>query len=119
MTNRERKSDLEWPDIAPFEFMADLLYAAGPAEHGFSGLCGLSWSNIQAWLQLSRIDLPPWLINTLSRMSLNYATHRNLASEEASEPPWVSEDRLPEKQEQDVNTLRDTFRAWAKQKSDD
>lgn len=94
--------------------MADLLYAAGPARGTGFGLAPIAWSDLEAWLRVSGIRLPPWLATGLVRMSNAYAAQWSNAKDEPTPPPYESDEKRETRQASDIEAFKSFLRSAAK-----
>lgn len=90
-----------------------MFYEFGAASAGFNGITAISWSDLNAWHELSKYCLKAWDLITLHKMSQAYASQ---ASKKNSPPPYV----LDEVDEQESpNSPEAQFRALLDQRVSD
>ena len=61
----ESVPDPIFPDIAPFDYVIDLLSQIGPTE--------VSWTELKAWQDLTGISLDYWELNTIRNLSILFS----------------------------------------------
>ena len=84
----ENSSSLQLPDLDGAEYLVGLLHEAGlMSSNGMGSVC-LSWSEINAWLQVTEIDLTLWERLTITELSEVYVGELNKASAKDSEAPY-------------------------------
>jgi hypothetical protein len=80
----------ELPDIQARDYV-DLLMDAGPIEATGAGVTGLSWREIEAWQTRTAIDLAPWEVRMIRRLSAVYAAELHAAEAPDRPPPFQPE----------------------------
>jgi hypothetical protein len=78
------------PDLPPVEdaeFILDYLWGAGPV----TGQSVLTHAEILAWQQNTGVELEPWQISFLRRLSNEYLVEAALATDANRQPPWKHE----------------------------
>tara|TARA_R110000772_G_scaffold268452_1_gene395608 strand:+ start:38556 stop:38861 length:306 start_codon:yes stop_codon:yes gene_type:complete len=73
----------ELPDIDPFAYIIDLLMEVGPVE--------LSWSDLEAWNRMTRMDLDEWELRTIHRLASVYTRSSREYDDSKSISPFVPE----------------------------
>lgn len=53
------------------------------------GMAPLSWREIDAWCNRTRIDLSPWEARLIRRLSSTYLTESRRAEDENCPAPWL------------------------------
>lgn len=94
------------PDIEDHRFVA-LLMEAGPIEAAGMGVSGLSWREIEAWQSRCAIDLEPWEVRLIRRLSQAYASELSAAADPDRPPPYAEE--LDEDRRELVEAKLDMF----------
>jgi len=77
----------ELPFLAAGDYLVDHLFSAGPIAYGPSGAVPLSHSDIAAYQHNNGIELQPWEVRCLRRLSASYSA----ASHDAADidcPPF-------------------------------
>ena len=116
-SNRERNPDLQYPAVLDEsdEILTRLLYVVGPAKSTGFGLTGISWPDLKAWSDLTRIRLAPWQAEILIIMSRGYASEFSAASSEKyTDPPWADEETLEKRAAAVPDILRTGLRSLMK-----
>ena len=73
------------PEIEDAEFIVGYLFSAGPTVHGGNVI---THSEIRAWEENSGVELEPWQVDFLRRLSSDYIAEFAAASDADREPPW-------------------------------
>jgi hypothetical protein len=76
------------PNPAPH--ITDWLIEIGLVGTNGMAAVPISWAEIVAWQQASRIDLAPWVARLLHRLSAAYVAMSRKAEAESCSPPWRS-----------------------------
>jgi hypothetical protein len=69
-------------------YLTDYLFEAGPVMSGAMAAAPLTHIEIQAWSQLSGIELSPWEARTLRQLSCEHIVESSRASKPDCPPPW-------------------------------
>lgn len=84
----ENSIDLELPDVDPAEYLVALLHEVGPVESNGYGPTTLSWKELDSWIERTALDLTPWEILMIRKMSEAYAAEHSKASKRDALPPY-------------------------------
>lgn len=76
------------PNSAPH--IIERLIEIGLTEAAGMGVAPISWQSINAWRQLTGVDLPPWEARLLRALSVAYVAEGRAAEAETCPPPWVA-----------------------------
>lgn len=60
----------------------------GMSEAAGMGMAPLSWREISAWCDRTRVDLAPWEARLIRRMSTEYLAEGRRAESDTAPPPW-------------------------------
>ena len=74
------------PNPAPH--ITDRLIEIGLTEAAGMGSAPLSWREIDAWCNRTRVDLEPWESRLIRRLSIAYLAEGGRAESETCAPPW-------------------------------
>lgn len=105
--------DVEFPPLAPSEYLHEWLMDAGPVENGGMGATRLSAVEIEAWARSEEIDLSGNDARLLRAMSAAYAGMLHEANKPDCPPPYATEDRLRAMAAAANNALRSALDAAA------
>ena len=62
----------------------------GPTDPGAMGAVPISWATIGEWQHCMGLDLPPWLVRLLRRLSVEFVAETVRAREPDCPPPWTA-----------------------------
>lgn len=99
----------QMPPVEDGEYLLEHLADVGPALGTGMGQIPVTFSELEAWQVQTGLQLQPWEVSALRRLSKDYCAEIQRAASPAAMPPWVSsvEDRR-----KGVDTaLRNVFRA--------
>jgi hypothetical protein len=74
------------PNPAPH--IIDRLIEIGLTEAAGMGAVPVSWREINAWCERTRVDLLPWEARLIRRLSADYLAMSRKAESETCPPPW-------------------------------
>lgn len=74
------------PNPAPH--LLTWLIEIGLTEAAGMGVVPISWREIDAWANRTRIDLPPWEARLIRQLSSAYVAESKAAESESRPPPW-------------------------------
>jgi len=77
------------PNPAPH--LVAWLVEMGMNEAAGMGMVPLSWCEINAWCDRTRIDLAPWEARLIRKLSTEYLAESRRAESENCPPPWKAE----------------------------
>lgn len=63
-----------FPDVEPFVYLIELLSRIGVAINNGTGVQGITWQEIDAFVSRTQINLNSWEAETLKRLSAVYAS---------------------------------------------
>ena len=75
----------------PAQHLVQYLVEMGMSEAAGMGMVPLSWREINAWCDRTRVDLAPWEARFIRRMSTEYLAEGRRAESENAPPPWRAE----------------------------
>lgn len=81
----------ERPDAGPAAYLLGYLWQFGPTEVTAGGSAPVSHREIQAWSELSGIELRPWEAHYLRRLSMDYLNELYAAEKPDRPAPWEPE----------------------------
>lgn len=116
---RRRAQGLEDPQMPPVEhgkYLLKYLHKVGPSMGTGMGAIPLTFGELQAWQQQTGLDLQPWEVETLRRLSSDYVLETHRAASFAAMPPWVSDIEVQRKAVDDG--LRALFRSLMVKQAD-
>jgi hypothetical protein len=76
------------PDPGPAAYLLEMSNSLGLAREGFHGASPVSYLEMQAWMQMSGLELTVWEAQTLREMSQAYCDALHGGRDKASFPPW-------------------------------
>lgn len=85
----ENSSFLKLPDVEGADYLIPLLYEAGLITQTGMGVGPLTWVEINAWLNTTRLKLTVWEKLMLRQMSEAYASEYNQASDKNRPAPFI------------------------------
>ena len=53
------------------------------------GLVPITWQELDAWMRRTSVQLTPWAVRTLRRLSMAYVSESQAAQELSRPAPWV------------------------------
>jgi hypothetical protein len=96
---REAKKDdgysPEMPDVGMPHLIA-YLWEIGPAMSGGAGPAPITHEEICAWQELTGIELQPWAVRFLRRLSREYIGELHRAEKIDAKAPWMPVDYVPD-----------------------
>lgn len=107
--------DIE-PEMPPIEWgrhILDYLWDVGPAMAGGMGPSPLTCGELQSWQDQMGIELQPWELQLLRRLSKDYVGESSRATERDCPAPWQSEEFQPDRRLAAIDQ-RDAFRNLSK-----
>jgi hypothetical protein len=75
----------------PAKHLVEFLIEIGMSEAAGMGMVPLSWREIRAWCENTRVVLAPWELRLIRRMSAEYLAEGRRAESENAPPPWRAE----------------------------
>lgn len=82
-------NDVDMPRLdTTLHFLVQLLFDAGPVSGTGQGTVPLSWADLDAWQRMTGVSLPPWQLRLLRRLSGEYLSESNAATQDDAPPPW-------------------------------
>lgn len=75
------------PDAGPAAYLLEYLWDFGPAEHNGMGLVPIGYSQINAWQQVTGLQLSPWESATLRQLSCSYCAELATATDPMAAAP--------------------------------
>ncbi len=89
---RAAKRDEDYqPDMPPVEHCWHLigyLFDVGPVQPAGAGMSAVSHQEIESWQRLRCLDLQPWEVQFLRRLSTDYLMQQNKAEKVDCDAPW-------------------------------
>lgn len=80
------------PPLEDGEHLVDYLLEVGPVQPTGMGSVPLTFGELQAWQQQVGLDLQPWEVSMLRRLSRDYVAEAHRASSPAAKAPWVPDE---------------------------
>lgn len=98
------------PEFPPCEALhiIDYLMDAGPMVSGGA----LPHSEIRAWMLNAGVQLCPWELQTIRRLSLVYADTHYQASDPAMPPPYQAEETSKDAREEVARQVKNSMKAY-------
>ena len=87
MEAKGREPDL--PDVGDAQYLIDYLMEIGPVSPAGMGVDRISPRDLQAWQEMTGIELHLWESRTLRRLSGEYASESHRATAHDCPPPWL------------------------------
>lgn len=90
---RDRKDDSYQPEMPPLNapHLLGYLFEIGPVMAAGMGSGPITHEELQAWQQGTGIELQPWEVRTLRRLSQEYLTESHKAEKSDCPAPWDGE----------------------------
>ncbi len=98
----ESVPDPIFPDIAPFDYLMELLGQIGPME--------VSWSELKAWRDLTGITLDYWEVSTIRQLSVLFTNKFHEYNDTNISSPYRDVDIAAVDQKQIQSMLRNDQR---------
>jgi hypothetical protein len=102
----------EMPPTVGAEWLLGWLFQAGPIASNGMGVSGLTWTELQAWRDVTGAWADDWEMTTLHALSAAYADAHHRSSKPEREPYWSADDvreAQAQKSEQAGATLASIF----------
>lgn len=80
------------PSIRAGEYLVHYLFEAGPTMPGGMGPAPLTFVELESWQRQAAIDLDPWEVRLVRRLSVEYCAESQAASKPDAPPPFKSSD---------------------------
>lgn len=80
------------PPIGAGEYLVQYLFEAGPTMPGGMGAAPLTFSELECWQRQVGVDLDPWEVRIVRRLSLEYCAESQAATKPDAPPPFNSSD---------------------------
>lgn len=77
------------PPVWHGQHLLGYLHECGPVMGTGMGAIPLTFGELQAWQERTGLDLQPWEVLTLRRLSKDYASESVRAANPAAKPPWT------------------------------
>lgn len=104
--------DLPIPDPGPAAYLVGYLFEAGPVEQGGKGAVPLTQKELRCLMDNIGIELQPWEVQALRRLSAEYASASHQATAHDAPPPYTSAPE-PDRRTAVDKALRNVFGARA------
>jgi hypothetical protein len=101
------------PDL-PTPYLVEYLFDVGPTVSTGMGPVIIGWRDLQAWQELVGIDLEPWELRLLRRLSADYLAQSLKAEKPDCPAPYLSRDQID--REAVDRKVRNAFRAFMQSK---
>lgn len=88
---KEKGLSFDLPKIDGLERIIQYLEDLGYAERGVSGLETISWQEIKSWTRMTQLDIKPWVLKMLRRLSSEYAYQASISTEMNCPAPYEME----------------------------
>lgn len=90
---RVKGIDPNLPDN-PAPYLVEYLFEVGPTVSAGMGPVILGWRDLQAWQELIGIDLAPWELRLLRRLSADYLSQSLKAEKPDCPAPFLGKDEI-------------------------
>lgn len=80
------------PELQWGQHLIDYLLEVGPVMAAGMGSAALTFTEIRNWREELGLQLSPWEIRTLRRLSSEYNSESQMATKSDREPPFASSD---------------------------
>lgn len=87
---KAKKIPVQMPP-SPAYHLVEYFIEMGMSEAAGMGMVPLSWREINAWCDRTRVDLAPWEARLIRRLSTEYLAESRRAESENCPPPWRAE----------------------------
>lgn len=77
------------PPLQAGEHIIGHLFDAGPVLHTGMGPVPLSWSELATWQGVTGVELTPWEVQTVRRLSAEYISTQQAAEDPSMPPPYA------------------------------
>jgi len=85
----ESGGEPDLPELDPeLSFIVNYLFDAGPTSAAGQHGAALTWADLQAWQAGAGINLPPWQLRLLRRLSVEYLSESMTADAWDAPPSW-------------------------------
>lgn len=104
--------DMTMPPInEAFNYLLGLFFDSGQALATGQGLIPLTWQEIESWINVNRLELTLWEIETIKKMSEAYCAEYSRATDPQRPAPYS-----PEKEEDEIDEETELRKAlqWMK-----
>ena len=110
----ERKDADYVPDMPPVEaeYLLAILFEIGPTMAAGMGAGPITHEELRAWQENTGIELQPWQVRTLRRLSCDYLVESNKAEKADCPAPWQPVGAVVDRAAVS-NSMRDAIRAMA------
>ena len=106
----ERAAEITYPPCTAF-YIARYLFEVGPVCSGAAGPAPLTFTEIAAWQEVMGLDLSPWELGMLRKLSIVYISMSEQAKHPSCPQPWLPDvRRSPEEAEKVANRVRNALR---------
>jgi hypothetical protein len=99
------------PNDAPH--LLEYFWDVGPTIHGSMGESAVDWPQIESWQRQTGIELQPWQVRLLRRLSGEYLAESQKATKPNYPAPWKPEENTVDKAVK-ADSLRNALRDLAK-----
>jgi hypothetical protein len=87
---KAKKIPVQMPP-SPAYHLVEHFIEMGMSEAAGMGMVPLSWREINAWCDRTRVDLAPWEARLIRKLSTEYLAESRRAESENCPPPWRAE----------------------------
>ena len=84
----KREIPVEMPDVEGYELLLEWLAELGYSDRGLNGLDPLTYSDVQAWSEVSENSLTPWMKIMLVDLSRDYCHQANISLDSKCKAPY-------------------------------
>jgi hypothetical protein len=99
------------PPIDSASYLISYLFEIGPTVAAGMGAGPITHEELRAWMDLIGIELQPWEVRFLRRLSRDYLSESHQAEKPDRPAPWQPEDRSQEEREAVARKIRNTMKS--------
>lgn len=88
----EPKGGVHYPPIDSGVYLLDYFFEVGPVMHVGEGIAPISWQEIESWQNGTYLELPPWEVLALRRLSIEFAREAARAKDPKRPAPWQTKE---------------------------
>jgi hypothetical protein len=88
----------EMPPVEDAAYLLDYLWQVGPTMAAGMGAGPITHEELQAWQRNAGVELQPWEVRFLRRLSIDYIGEQHRAEKADCPAPWQGEAQRPERE---------------------
>ena len=98
------------PDVNAY-YLISYLFEIGPIQTTGMGTSPITYAEIQTWMNLVGLDLQPWEIRFLKKLSCDYLNESHMAEKSDRPPAWDQQKWVQEQRNAISNRVQNALRA--------